>query len=170
MVIMNPKSLGRSCQRAIRSCDQEAKTSRTESAVEKWRITYEARQRISNITGDGPPIGSVEKGLLIFPGSHASLDQRDDDGKCIKDVVFQVGDRITTHQKGSKCRVLQWAVKMRKEHPDLISKTDIMTQPASNCDAILLSWIVQQQINRAPASLFIRDCFSASFADEECSS
>ena len=52
-----------------------SKTSRAESAVEKWRITYEARQRISNITGNGPPVGSVEKGLLIFPGSHASLDQ-----------------------------------------------------------------------------------------------
>lgn len=143
-----------------------SKTTRTDSAVEKWRITYEARQRISNITGDGHPVGSVEKGLLIFPGSHASLDQVDDDGKYINDVVFQVGDKITTHQKGSKCRVLQWAVKMRKDHPDLISKIDIMTQPASNCDSIILSWIVQQQINREPASLFIRDCFSASFADE----
>ena len=143
-----------------------SKTTRTDSAVEKWRITYEARQRISNITGDGHPVGSVEKGLLIFPGSHASLDQVDDDGKYINDVKFQVGDKITTHQKGSKCRVLQWAVKMRKDHPDLMSKIDIMTQPASNCDAIVLSWIVQQQINREPASLFIRDCFSASFADE----
>ena len=143
-----------------------SKTSRTESAVEKWRITYEARQRISNITGDGSPIGSVEKGLLIFPGSHASLDQLDDDSRYIKDVEYQVGDKITKHQKGSKCRVLQWAVKMRKDHPDLISKIDIMTQPSSNCDAIILSWVVQQQINREPASLFIRDCFSASFADE----
>eukprot|EP00434_Breviolum_minutum_P035266 symbB.v1.2.031211.t1/scaffold3598.1/size53462/1 len=143
-----------------------SKTTRTDSAVEKWRITYEARQRISNITGDGHPVGSVEKGLLIFPGSHASLDQVDDDGKYINDVVFQVGDKITTHKKGSKCRVLQWAVKMRKDHPDLISKIDIMTQPASNCDSIILSWIVQQQINREPASLFIRDCFSASFAEE----
>ena len=161
-----PQIIGEILPEGHKKLRSGSKTSRTESAVEKWRITYEARQRISNITGDGPPIGSVEKGLLIFPGSHASLDQLDDDGKCIKDVVFQVGDRITTHQKESKCRVLQRAVKMRKEHPDLISKTDIMTQPASNCDAILLSWIVQQQINRAPASLFIRDCFSASFADE----
>ena len=143
-----------------------SKTSRTESAVEKWRITYEARQRISNITGDGPPVGSVEKGLLIFPGSHASLDQLDHDGKYIKDVSFQVGEKITEHKKGSKCRGLQWAVKMRNDHPELMSRIDIMQQPSSNCDAIILSWIIQQQINREPASLFIRDCFSAAFADE----
>ena len=143
-----------------------SKTSRTESAVEKWRITYEARQRISNITGNGPPVGSVEKGLLIFPGSHASLDQLDHDGKYIKDVSFQVGEKITEHKKGSKCSGLQWAVKMRKDHPDLMSKIDIMQQPSSNCDAIILSWIIQQQIKREPASLFIRDCFSAAFADE----
>ena len=143
-----------------------SKTSRTESAVEKWRITYEARQRISNITGNGPPVGSVEKGLLIFPGSHASLDQLDHDGKYIQDVSFQVGEKITEHKKGSKCRGLQWAVKMRKDHPELISKVDIMQQPSANCDAIILSWIIQQQINREPASLFIRDCFSAAFADE----
>ena len=143
-----------------------SKTSRTESAVEKWRITYEARQRISNITGDGPPVGSVEKGLLIFPGSHASLDQLDHDGKYIKDVSFQVGEKITEHKKGSKCRGLQWAVKMRNDHPELMSRIDIMQQPSSNCDAIILSWIIQQQINREPASLFIRDCFSAAFAHE----
>ena len=81
-----------------------SKTSRAESAVEKWRITYEARQRISNITENGPPVGSVEKGLLIFPGSHASLDQLDHDGKYIKDVSFQVGEKITEHKKGSKCK------------------------------------------------------------------
>ena len=97
-----------------------SKTSRTESAVEKWRVTNEARQTITNITGDGPPVGSVEKGLLIFPGSHASLDQLDDDGKCIRDVSFQVGEKITEHKKGSKCRGLQWAVKLRKDHPELM--------------------------------------------------
>ena len=142
-----------------------SKTSRTESAVEKWRITYEARQRISDITGNGPPVGSVEKGQLIFPG-HACLDQLDDDdGKHTKDVSFQVGEKITEHKKGSKCRGLQWAVKMRKDHPELMSKIGIMQQPSSNCDAIILSWIIQQQVNREPASLFIRDCFSAAFAD-----
>ncbi len=143
-----------------------SKTSRTESAVEKWRITYEARQRISNITGNGPPVGSVEKGLLIFPGSHASLDQLDDDGKYIKDVSFKVGEKITEHKEGSKCSGLQWAVKMRKDHPELMGKIDIMQQLSLNCDAIILSWIIQQQINREPASLIIRNCFSAAFADE----
>ena len=143
-----------------------SKKSRTESAVEKWRITYEARQRVSNITGNGPPVGSVEKGLLIFPGPHASLDQLDDDGKYIKDLSFQVGEKITEHKKGSKCRGLQWAAKMRKDHPGLMSKIDIMQQPSSNCDAIIFSWIIQQQINREPAPLFIRDCFSAAFAGE----
>ena len=109
---------------------------------------------------------AVEKGLLIFPGSHASLDQLDDDSKHIHDVSYQAGEKITTPQNGSKWRVLQWAVKMRKEHPELISKIDTWQNQHQTVMPIIVSRIVQQQMNGEPASLFIRDSFSASFADE----
>ena len=122
-----------------------SKTSRTESAVEKWSITYEASQRISNITGDGPPVGSVERGVSIFPGPRASLDQLDDDGKYINGVPYQEGDKTTSHEKGSKCRTLKWAVKMRKDHPELISKIDIITDHPTT-DQRRTSIIVYQRL------------------------
>ena len=72
---------------------------------------------------------------------------------------------MVEHVKGQRCRALDWAVALREQHPSEVSEVDIMLQPASNMDGVLLGWTVAQQGSEEPASLHIRDSFAALFHD-----
>ena len=63
-------------------------------------------------------------------------------------------------------RSAAWAVELRKQFPKEFEEVEIMTQPSSNCDGVLLAWIVEEQCEEEICSLWIRDCFSAVFQEQ----
>ena len=63
---------------------------------------------------------------------------------------YRVGNSEVVHLSGEKCRSLQWAVKLRSLYPQEFSEIDIMQQPASNMDGVLLNWVVQAQGSEEP--------------------
>lgn len=143
-----------------------SKVKRARSEADKFRITYEARQKIYGLCGAGTPSAEVARGLLVFPGKHCRLSNLDSEGRYIQTESFFVGDSEVVHLAGEKCRSLQWAVALRKLYPEEFSEIDIMQQPASNMDGVLLSWVVQAQGSEEPCSLYIRDSFAAVFTSE----
>ena len=141
---------------------------RHDSHEEKYRITYEARQKIYGIVGDAGEklIGEVGKGLLVFSGPHQRLSNLDDEGKYIEDDQFQVGDFIIQHKKGEQCKSMKAFIKLRKEHPSWFQKISVMQQPSSNLDSILMKWVAIEQGSSEPAGINIKDSFTANFAEE----
>ena len=142
------------------------KTMSANSYDEKYRLTYEARQKIYNIVGEGPLTGEVAKGLLVFGGQHARLSNVDEECKWIETEEFMIGDNKVQHEAGKVCRVMKPFVKLRNEFPALFEKISIMTQPASNCDGVLMKWIAMEQAMQEPAGIAIKDSFAANFAAE----
>ena len=55
--------------------------------------------------------------------------------------------------------------KIRAEHPELMSKIELMSQPASNVDSVILKWCIESQAEEYPCSVWQRDCFSSVFSD-----
>ena len=160
------------------------------SEDEKYRITYEARQKIrwlrksvleksdsralvqsepsdETISEDDEyvPVGSVEPGALIFPGAHASLQNISADHRFIKTESFEVGGVTVEHKAGSKTRLLFQLVELRKKKPSLFEKVEIYQQPSSNCDSVILKWMVSEQGRQDPYSVWNRDSFAATFSD-----
>ena len=142
------------------------KTMSANSYDEKYRLTYEARQKIYNIVGEGPLTGEVAKGLLVFGGQHARLSNVDKECKWIETEEFMIGDQVVQHEAGKVCKVMKPFVKLRNEFPGLFEKISIMTQPASNCDGVLMKWIAMEQAMQEPAGIAIKDSFAANFVAE----
>ena len=72
-----------------------------------------------------------------------------------------------SHRKGESARraLEQW-VKIRRDHPDLLEHYNVYSQPSSNQDNIIMSWVIAKQGRMYPASIYQRDCFAASFSDD----
>eukprot|EP00439_Symbiodinium_sp_Y106_P044832 s6035_g5.t1 len=115
----------------------DSKVKRAHSEADKFRITYEARQKIRGLCGDGTPSAEVSSGLLVFPGKHCRLSNLDSEGRYISTERYRE-----------------------------FSEIDITQQPASNMDGVLLNWVVQAQGSEEPCSLYIRDSFAAIFSSE----
>ena len=138
------------------------------SGEDRYRITYEARQLLHSVYGDESQeiIGSVGKGLLVVPGEWARLSNISESGTWLSDETFKIGDKVITRTQGSSAgRVMLPYRRLRQNHPELMSKVDIMQQPAANVDSVILSWSIQAQAAQYPASIWMRDCFSSMFSD-----
>ena len=138
------------------------------SGEDRYRITYEARQLLHNVyaSEDEEVIGSVGKGLLVVPGQWGRLSNISDLGTWIQTESFKVGDTVITRTQGTSAgRILLPYRNLRKSHPDLMSKIELMQQPAANVDSVILSWSIEAQAQQYPASLWQRDCFSSVFSD-----
>ena len=134
----------------------------------KFRITYEARQRIVGLpVGSDGATGEVSAGLLVFPGVHARLSNLDSKGRWLKREEFEVAGQRLVHEKGEPSRALKWAVALRNEAPELFEgKLDIMSQPSCNLDSVLLKWAIEEQIEQEPVPVWVRDSFAAIFTGE----
>ena len=138
------------------------------SAEERFRITYEARQLLHQVVGgpEQPVLGSVGKGLLVVPGQWARLSNISEKGTWLKTETFRMGSKSVTHFEGQPVgRALEAYRKVRASHPELVSELEIMSQPASNVDSVILSWSVEAQASEYPCSVWQRDCFSSVFSD-----
>ena len=99
------------------------------SGEDRYRITYEARQLLHNVyaSEDEEVIGSVGKGLLVVPGQWARLSNISDMGTWIQTENFKVGDTVITRTQGTSAgRILLPYRNLRKSHPDLMSKIELM--------------------------------------------
>ena len=138
------------------------------SAEERFRITYEARQLLRKVfaSPETPIVGSVGRGLLVVPGQWARLSNISEDGKWLRTETFRIGSKEVVHTKGASAgRALEAYRKVRKSHPELVAQLDIMSQPASNVDSVILSWVIEGQASGHPCSMWQRDCFSSVVAD-----
>ena len=101
-----------------------------------------------------------------MPGQWARLSNISASGTWLKTESFSVGDTVITHTQGhSVGRILEAYRKLRASHPDLMSQVEIMSQPASNVDSVILAWCIEAQAEQYPATLWQRDCFSSVFPD-----
>ena len=62
--------LGGSEEQADSKLKPGSKVKRAHSEADKFRITYEAPQKIRGLCSDGTPSAEVSSGLLVFPGKH----------------------------------------------------------------------------------------------------
>ena len=90
------------------------------------------------------------KGALIVPGQHARLDNIDDSGRWIEDEPFCYLGEMKVHRKGESAR-------RALEH---LEHYDVYSQPSSNQDNIIMSWVIARQGRMYPASIYQRDCFA----------
>ena len=101
-----------------------------------------------------------------MPGQWARLSNISEDGKSLRTETFRIGSKEVVHTKGASAgRALEAYRKVRKSHPELVAQLDIMSQPASNVDSVILSWAIEGQASEHPCSMCQRDCFSSVFAD-----
>ena len=78
----------------------DSKVKRAHSEADKFRITYEARQKIRGLCGDGTPSAEVSSGLLVFPGKHCRLSNLDSEGRYISTERYRVGNSEVVHLSG----------------------------------------------------------------------
>ena len=101
-----------------------------------------------------------------MPGQWARLSNISEDGKWLRTETFRLGSKEVVRTKGASAgRALEAYRKVRKSHPELVAQLDIMSQPASNVDSVILSWVIEGQASEHPCSMWQRDCFSSVFAD-----
>ena len=98
---------------------------------------------------------------------HCRLSHITQEGKWKKTERFQIGDRFIVRLKGGKVGrvMLPWRI-LRKKHPEMFEKVDVYTQPSGYVDAIIQTWMVEDQSERHPGSVWQRDGFQAAFAKE----
>ena len=68
-------------------------------------------------------------------------------------------------QGHSNGRILEAYRQLRVSYSELTQDIEIMSQPASNVDSVILSWCIESQRKHFPATLSQRDCFSSVFSD-----
>ena len=92
-----------------------------------------------------------------MPGQWARLSNISEDGK-LRTETFRIGSKEVVHTKGASAgRALEAYRKVRKGHPELVAELDIMSQPASNVDSVILSWVIEGQASEHPCSMWQRD-------------
>ena len=76
---------------------------RGDADAEKFRVTYEAAQCLSNLWSDGGELSVRQlKPVLVFPGAYARLSNIGEDGCFRKTERFVVKGNETVRPQGSK--------------------------------------------------------------------
>ena len=143
-------------------------TTMREANSDKYRITFEAHQMVSGFFNpDQHPQGHVMPGILIVPGPHAAMSNISEKGEWISDEKYYHCGQMRTHKKGSSVgRTLEPWRKLRKSHPELLRHFFVYSQPSSNTDGVIMSWVIRDMSSRLGMRLHQRDMFGAAFVDE----
>ena len=143
-------------------------TTMREANVDKYRITFEAHQMVSGFFNpDQHPQGHVMPGILIVPGPHAATSNISEKGEWISDEKYYHCGQMRTHKKGSSVgRTLEPWRRLRKSHPELLRHFFVYSQPSSNTDGVIMSWVIRDMSSRLGMRLHQRDMFGAAFVDE----
>ena len=135
----------------------------------KLRWTYEARQEIPGwFEPTATPIGRIAPGLLVISGVHARLSNISASGHWVREEKFVFNGRLVHRRAGESAgRILEPVRKVRASHPELIAElSDVYSQPGATVDTILMSWVVEANSAKVPATFSLRDCLAASFSED----
>ena len=95
------------------------------------------------------------------------MDNITPDGKWKENEEYYYNGQWRKHVKDmSVGRALESWRKLREREPHLLRHFRVMSQPASNCDGIIMSWIIKSQSRQYGMSVWQRDCLGAAFTDE----
>ena len=134
----------------------------------KLRITLEMRQLVYNyFKPDAEPVGALGVMLVIFPGTHARLDNINEDGCFIKDEQFDYVGKSVVRRAGQNARgLMKGFVTLRKDCPDLFKNLVVMQQPAAFIDGILHHWSLEDLFTRYPRSTWQRDALLTHMSEQ----
>ena len=144
---------------------------RGDADAEKFRVTYEAAQCLSNLWSDGGELSVRQlKPVLVFPGAYARLSNIGEDGCFRKTERFVVKGKETVRPQGSKAGGLMSSWRQLRDHgtefeKELVNKFDIYQQPAGFCDGVIVSWTTEARAAEVPQCLHVRDAFAAGWAE-----
>ena len=99
---------------------------------------------VTNYVSKEEPTASVYKGMPIVAGPHAVLDWISDSGLWTRDHEFVYRGKLVSRKKGQSCRRLlePWR-SLRQRKPEIFKELSVYSQPSSNADSIVLSWVAQ---------------------------
>ena len=125
----------------------------------KFRITVELRQVIFNyFHAEKDPVGDLAPSLVVVGGVHARLDNISLAGTWVQTEDFVVGNVAVHRRKGrSAGNIMKPWRDLREKSPDLFEGVSLMQQPAAVVDSIIMSWVLEQQGNQYPCSMWMRD-------------
>ena len=144
---------------------------RGDADAEKFRVTYEAAQCLSNLWSDGGELSVRQlKPVLVFPGAYARLSNIGEDGCFRKTERFVVKRKEIVRPQGSKAGSLMSGWRQLRDHgtdfeKELVNKFDIYQQPAGFCDGVIVSWTAEARAAEVPQCLHVRDAFAAGWAE-----
>ncbi len=129
---------------------------------DRYRVTLEVQHDVLNfLNPDLEPVGRHGKALLILIGVHARLSNIGDDGKWVKDEVFEYKGKPHLRKAGTSARgVMKSWVALRKNNPkakEMLEKIEVMQQPSGFQDAIISKWRIEQQAEEYPQGFHVRD-------------
>ena len=135
---------------------------------DKLRVTFRNRLGIFKFfQEDEVPVGAVLPTVMIVHGSHARLDNIDDEGKWIETEQFYLGETLVTHTAGESARgCLASYVALRKEKPELFKDVIVYSAPAANETTITEVWQTQDLQKRVGQTIHQRDMYSAGLAGD----
>ena len=152
---------------------QRQKRALRESSLDRYRVTYEARQAVLNLcakpdaTGKQKPVeGVVLPGLLVVHGTHCRLNNISESGKWISDESYFYNGRLHERKAGQSAGklMISWR-KARSANPALFQKLSVMTQPSANVDSIIFAWATKELSAQFGVCIHQRDCFSAAWSE-----
>ena len=146
---------------------QREKRSLREDSVDRYRVTYEARQAVLNYCSDGsqPVEGVVLPGLLVVHGTHCRLSNITESGCWKESERFYFNGKLTERKAGQSAGKLMigWR-RARSLCPSLFAQLSVMSQPSANVDSIIYNWSTLELAQQFPLALHQRDCFSAAWS------
>ncbi|CAE7897118.1 unnamed protein product, partial [Symbiodinium sp. KB8] len=154
LVVEHADSTGDAGQRQLRS------------RKDMFAFFYVREAALAGLNSAGEPTGAVYKSLIITAGPHCRLSNISEGGTWFSDESFEWRGKMVTHKKGvSVGRLMEPWRALRAKKPHLFEHICVMSQPSSNADSIILSWVAQELSEEFPALLVQRDCLGASFSE-----
>lgn len=152
---------------------QRQKRALREDSLDRYRVTYEARQAVLNLcakpdaTGKQKPVeGVVLPGLLVVHGTHCRLNNISESGKWISDESYFYNGRLHERKAGQSAGKLMtsWR-KARSANPSLFQKLSVMSQPSANVDSIIYAWATKELSAKFGVCIHQRDSFCAAWSE-----
>ena len=137
------------------------------SEDEKWRCTVEHRMILKNYLKPGadPEAEQWRPALIVKTASHCRLSNIAEDGTWKETEQFEAAGKVFVREKGrSAGRILEPWRKIRSQ--GLLQNWEIYGQPAAVTDGVIQQWMLQEQGQQFPCSIWVRDSVGSSWSPE----
>ena len=112
--------------------------------------------------------GQVAQGALVVHGkTHCRLSNISPQGTWVKSESYVYHNKEVKIIAGNSAGklMLPWR-RLRESNPELFEDLAVYQQPAGYVDSVILTWMVEEQAELFPQTLWQRDCFAAAFSEE----